>query len=149
VVDHDSGRVIWATEGKGAAAVEAFFEALGPERLAELEVVTVDMAAGYLRAIREKASHAQVVLDRFRVQKLASDALDRVRRDQWRELQGTAEGKSIKKTRFALLKNSGDLLPKDKAKLSQVAHQHGVCGAGGVAWTLYRHTSPPPPPSYR
>lgn len=120
VVDHDSGRVIWATKGKGAAAVEAFFEALGPERLADPEVVTVDMAAGYLKAIREKAPLAQVVLDRFHVQKLASDALDRVRRDQWRELQGTAEGQSIKKTRFALLKNSGDLLPKDKAKLSQI-----------------------------
>ena len=120
VVDHDTGKVIWATEGKGAAAVESFFDALGAERLAKLELVTVDMAAGFLKAIREKAPHAKVVLDRFHVQRLASDALDRVRRDQWRELQGTDEGRAVKNTRFALLKNPSNLSAKDEAKLSQV-----------------------------
>jgi len=120
VVNHDTGKVIWATEGKGAAAVEAFFDALGPERLAELELVTVDMAAGFLKAIRERAPHAKVVLDRFHVQRLASDAVDHVRRDQWRELQGTEEGRVVKKTRFALLKNPWNLTPKETTKLSQV-----------------------------
>ena len=61
-----------------------------------------------------------VELDRFYVQRLASDALDRVRRDQWRELQGTDEGRVVKNTRFALLKNPNNLTAKDQAKLSQV-----------------------------
>ncbi len=120
VVDHDAGRVIWTGEGRGAATVAAFFKAIGPERLAELELVTCDMAAGYLKALREQAPHAKVVLDRFHVQRLASDALDRVRRDQWRELQGSDEGRTIKRTRFALLKNPWNQSAKDKAKLSQV-----------------------------
>lgn len=58
MVDHNAGQVIWASEGRGAAAVEAFFGALGPERLTELEVVTADMAARHLKAIREEAPHA-------------------------------------------------------------------------------------------
>jgi len=120
VVDHDTGRVIWATEGKGAEALATFFKALGPERTAELELVTVDMAAGFRKAIDEHAPHAKVVLDRFHVQRLASDALDRVRRDQWRELQGSDEGRAIKNTRYALLKRASNLSTKDKAKLSQV-----------------------------
>ncbi len=120
VVNHDTGKVIWAIEGKGADAVETFFDALGPERLAKLELVTVDMAAGFLKAIRERAPHAKVVLDRFHVQRLASDAVDQVRRDQWRELQGTDEGRVVKKTRFALLKNPWNLTPRETTKLSQV-----------------------------
>ena len=119
-MDYDTGKVICATKGKGAAAVETFFDALGPARLAELEPVTVDMAAGFLKAIRDKAPHAKVVLDRFHVQRLASDALDRVRRDQWLELQGADEARAVKNTRFALLKNPWNLSAKDKAKLSQV-----------------------------
>ncbi len=120
VVDHDTGRVVWATEGKGAAALESFFDALGPTRTAELTLITVDMAAGFRKAIDARAPQAKVVLDRFHVQRLASDALDRVRRDQWRELQGTDEGRAIKKSRFVLLKRPWNLSDKDDVKLSQV-----------------------------
>ncbi len=32
VVDHDSGRLVWAAPGRDKATVEAFFDALGEER---------------------------------------------------------------------------------------------------------------------
>jgi transposase len=32
VTDHDTGRLIWAAPGRDRATVEAFFDALGPER---------------------------------------------------------------------------------------------------------------------
>lgn len=120
IVDHDRGCVVWAAKGRGADTLSTFFKELGPERLAELELVTVDMAAGYLKAIREKAPNAQVVIDRFHVQQLASKAVDMVRREQWRELQGTPEGKAIKRSRFPLLKNPWNLTRREKQKLSEV-----------------------------
>src|SRR5690606_5132476 len=43
VVDHDSGSVVWAAEGKSSATLKASCEALGPERCSELELVTMDM----------------------------------------------------------------------------------------------------------
>ncbi len=50
VVDHDSRRVVWTGEGKGAAALTRFFAEIGPEACQKLETVTMDMSAGY-RAI--------------------------------------------------------------------------------------------------
>jgi transposase len=49
VVDHDTKRVIWASEGRGAETLCEFFDALGEEGVAALKLVTLDMAAGYLK----------------------------------------------------------------------------------------------------
>ncbi|MFW6086906.1 MAG: transposase [Myxococcota bacterium] len=84
VVDHDTQRVVWASEGRGADTLGRFFDALGEERVAQLKIVTMDMAGGYKKAVRERAPHVQVVFDRFHVQRLASDAVERVRRSLWR-----------------------------------------------------------------
>jgi transposase len=120
VVDHDSRRVVWAAEGRGSATLKAFFEALGPERLSKLETVSMDMAAGYIKAFEEEAPWVQIVFDRFHVQRLASDAVDDVRREQWRELQGTEEGDAVKDSRYALLKNPWNLTCDERHKLSEV-----------------------------
>src|SRR5690606_39535468 len=56
-----------------------------PERCAQLENVTVDMSQAYVSAVRERAPNAQLVFDRFHVQRLAHDALDELRREKVRE----------------------------------------------------------------
>lgn len=120
VVDHVKRRVVWAAEGKDSATLRKFFEELGPERAAEIEGITTDLAGWNLKAIEEHIPDAQVVFDRFHVQKLASDALEEVRREQLRGTRGTPEGKFIFRARYALLKNYGDLSKTQKQKLSEI-----------------------------
>ncbi|MFQ5691380.1 MAG: ISL3 family transposase [Gemmatimonadota bacterium] len=121
VVDHDRGRVVWAAPGRSAETLGAFFDALGEERAAAIETVTIDMSEGYRKAVEERAPQAKIVYDRFHVQRLASDAVDQVRRAQVRDLGvGTEEGQGIKGTRYALLKNPWDLTRKEKQKLSEL-----------------------------
>jgi transposase len=85
VVDHDRRRVVWAGEGRNAEALVRFFELLGPEGCRAIETVTIDLSAAYLKAVREALPQAEIVFDRFHVQRLASDALDEVRRSLVRE----------------------------------------------------------------
>ena len=120
VVDHEKRRVVWAAEGRDAATLRRFFEELGPEKAAEIEGITTDLAGWNLKAIEEHIPDAQVVFDRFHVQKLASDALEKVRREQLRGTRGTPEGKFIFRSRYALLKNYGDLTTPQKQKLSEI-----------------------------
>jgi len=121
VVDHDGRRVVWAAPGRSAETLGAFFDALGEERTAAVETVTIDMAEGYRKAVEERAPQAQIVYDRFHVQRLASDAVDEVRRSQVRDLgAGTEKGQAVKGTRYALLKNPWDLTRKEKQKLSEL-----------------------------
>lgn len=119
VVDHDRRRVVWAAPGRSAETLARFFAELGFERARSIETATIDMAGGYMKAIQELAPEARVVFDRFHVQRLASDALDEVRRAEVWEA-GAAEGKAIKHSRFALLKRPWNLERKEKEKLADL-----------------------------
>jgi transposase len=118
VVDHDTKRVIWASKGRGAETLCEFCDALGEEGVAALKLVTLDMAGGYLKALRERAPHVELVFDRLHVAQLASRAVDEIRRALWRQHQGTDAGKTIKGSRYALLKSPWNLSRRDKERLA-------------------------------
>lgn len=119
VVDHERGAVVWAREGKDAATLGAFFEELGNERCAKLEAVTLDLSAAYINAVTEASPEARLIFDRFHVQRLAHDALDQVRRQQWRAADAD-DRDAIKGTRFVLQKNPWNLSDVEQGKLTDV-----------------------------
>jgi transposase len=119
VSDQDSGRVVWAREGKDAQTAESFFDDLGQERAAAIKTVTMDMSKAYKTAVAAKAPGARIVFDRFHVQRLAHDALDRVRRQQWRAADPD-DKHAIKGTRFVLQKNPWNLVQQEHEKLADV-----------------------------
>lgn len=128
VTDHDTGRLIWAAKGRDQATVEAFFEALGPERAAAITHVSADGAEWIHAAVRAKAPQAVICLDAFHTVAWATRALDEVRRRQVAELRAagavdTAAG--LKGTRWALLKNPGDLTMLQRTSLAGIARLNG------------------------
>lgn len=121
VVDHLKKRVVWVGEGKGEKTLLKFFDALGQERSQAITHVTMDLGAAYRSAVQARAPQAQKVFDRFHVQKLASEAVDTVRRQEVGLLGGAPEGRALKKSRWALLKNPWNLTVRQGQKLSEVA----------------------------
>lgn len=117
VVDHDRACIVWAKPGKNADTLKAFFDELGPARCAKLEAVTIDMSAAYIKAVTECSPQAQIIFDRFHVQRLAHDALDEVRRDEVRAADED-ERSALKNTRWALQKNPWNLTGVEVMKLS-------------------------------
>jgi transposase len=118
VVDHRTSHVVWVHPGKNADTLKLFFQQLGDERAANLEAVTIDMSGAYIKAVTEASPKAQIIFDRFHVQRLAHDALDEVRREQVREHKGTDAAAAIKGTRYVLQKNPWNLLLDEKQKLA-------------------------------
>jgi transposase len=47
VANHDSGGIVWATEGRNAKSLQAFFDQLTDEQKASIRAVSIDMSAGY------------------------------------------------------------------------------------------------------
>jgi len=119
VIDHDRERVIWAGEGKSSETLASFFDELGPERCASIELVSIDMAAAFIKAIEEALPNASIVFDHFHVARLATDAVTEVRRTLTRQLDPD-ERTATKGTRWALLKNPENLRASEKAKLELV-----------------------------
>lgn len=117
VVDHIRARIVWARKGKSAATAREFFDELGADRTASLKAVTIDMSKAYIKAVSEAAPAAQLVFDRFHVQRLAHDALDQVRRAEVRELV-PVERKDLKGTRWLLHKNPWNLTGLEREKLT-------------------------------
>jgi len=120
IVDHDRKRVIWAGEGRSADALSSFFEDLGEEGRERIETVTIDMSPAFKRAVADWLPNAEVIYDRFHVQRLVSNAVDEIRRAEVREEEDSLAAKSIKGTRYALLKRDWKLTTRDLEKLSDI-----------------------------
>jgi transposase len=120
VVDHMTGRVVWAREGKNADTLRSFFQELGTARSALIQAVTIDMSKAYISAVSEAAPNAQIIFDRFHVQRLVHDALDEVRRAEVRTLEDPEDRSALKNTRFALQKNPWNLAEIERRKLTEL-----------------------------
>jgi transposase len=131
VVDHDSGRLVWAAPGRDADTVRAFFDLLGEERSAKITHVTADAAEWISTAVAERCPNAVRVMDPFHVVQWATEALDEVRRAVWNAERGgkgrsTPGSKSLKKARWALWKRPEDLTAGQQAQLTFIAKAHPV-----------------------
>ena len=123
VVDHHSGRLVWAAPGRDRTTVLAFFDALGEERCKQLELISADMASWISGPIAERASQAIRCVDPFHVVMLATEALDEVRREVWNEArrQGNLKlARELKGARFAVWKNPENLTDRQATKLATI-----------------------------
>ena len=124
VVCHDTGRLVWAADGRDKQTVEHFFCELGQERMAKLELVSSDMGEWITRVVSDQCPQATLCLDPFHVVRLASDALDEVRREVWNETRragDTAGARWLKGARWALWKRPERLSERQQAKLASIA----------------------------
>lgn len=121
VVDHDTGRLLWAHPGRDAATVRRFFRKLGKRRCRQIRLVSADAASWIGPVVCAMCPNAKLCMDPFHVVAWATKALDQVRRALWNKLRKrgeTARATSMKGSRWALLKNPERLSKKQRATLA-------------------------------
>jgi transposase len=141
VVDHDSGRLVWAAPGREKATLARFFDALGEQRCATITHVSADGADWISAVVAERCPNAVRCADPFHIVKWATEALDQVRRHAWNEARSRPGGrgdrirwsrgrlrqdaagdaKALKHARYALWKNPENLTTRQQAKLAWIA----------------------------
>ena len=123
VVCHDSGRIVWAAPGKSRAVLRSFFEQLGPERCSRLEAVSADLHGAWPDVIRADAPNALLCADPFHVVRLAGDALDTLRRQDWQRLrkQNPEQAAWLKGTRFVLRRRADTLSAGQRTLIDELA----------------------------
>jgi transposase len=123
VVNHDTGRVLWIGVGRNKATLAEFFKVLGPERCAQIALVSADGADWIFYAVTEYCPNAKICLDPFHVVAWVTKALDEIRAQVWstaRRGGQKALAQGLKGARYALWKNPGDLTERQQAKLSWI-----------------------------
>jgi transposase len=119
VYDLGERRLLWTGEGRGQETLARFFAEWGAERSAELKAICCDMWDPYIAAIRESAPEATLVFDRFHLVRQLLGAVDRVRKDEVRELKGKCP-ELLKGTKYILLKRPENLTPKQRSRLGRL-----------------------------
>jgi len=134
VVDHDTGRLVWAGPGRSQAALGVFFDELGDQRAAEITHVSADMADWIAKTVAARAPNAIRCADPFHVVAWAIEALDIERRRAWNDAKGrkippspgrrgrtTGDSRQIARSRYALWKNPDDLNGRQRQQLDWIA----------------------------
>ena len=128
VVDHDTGRLVWAKAGHDRATLQEFFDLLGAERASKIRLISADAAEWIGDCALTACPNATLCLDPFHIVRWATQALDVVRRWVWnllRRLGLSDRAKHLKGCRYALWKNPEDLTDRQAAKLAWIArHNH-------------------------
>lgn len=137
VVDHDSGRLVWAAPGRDKATLNNFFDALadsgetaGEDRCSRITHVSADGAEWIAAVVADRCPNAVRCADPFHVVKWATDALDEERREAWNAARGavgqrragraTGVAKELKNARWALWKNPEDLTANQTTQLEWI-----------------------------
>lgn len=123
VLDHDTGRLLWARPGRDKKTLAAFFDLLGPDRCAQIALVSADGADWIADVVGLRCPNAVLCMDPFHVVAWGQDALDAVRRQVWRQARSnkqTALAQGVYRARFALWKNPADLTERQQAKLAWI-----------------------------
>ena len=133
VVDHDSGRLVWAAPGRDKATLEASSTRWrpGPDGPSRSPMSPPTVRTGSPPWWRNRCPNAVRCADPFHVVKWATEALDEVRRQAWNTARGavtrrragraTGHAKALKHARYALWKNPENLTDRQQAKLAWIA----------------------------
>ena len=128
VVDHDTGRLVWAGKNRTQETMGRFFDDLGADRAAQLTHVSADGAQWIHDVVAVRAPKAVLCLDAFHVVAWATEALDQVRRAMVNRLRAGGhhdEATALKGSRWALLKNPPNLTGDQRATLAGIAKANG------------------------
>ena len=115
-VDLDTHRVIFCTPGKDSSVIKAFKEDFcahngNPDAITD---VSIDMSMAFIKGLTEELPNAKITYDRFHLVKIVSEAVDKVRREEQKEVG------ELKHSRFLWLKNSYSMNTKQRTDLSKL-----------------------------
>ena len=106
VYDLDRSCVVWIGAGKGRETIDRFFtEALSDHQKSRIKWACCDMSEAYMGAIKAHCENATLVLDRFHIVKKLNEAVDEVRKEQWRKAN-KRDRKALKGLRWLLYRHS-------------------------------------------
>lgn len=119
-IDEGMRRLLWVGRERTEETLRGFFLFLGEKRTQEIRFIASDMWKPYLVVIKEKASQALHVLDRFHIVAKLNKAIDEVRAKEARQMKADGYEPILKKTRWCFLKRQENLTENQSQKLSDV-----------------------------
>jgi len=117
LTDLDQSRVLDVVEERTTEAADQLWETLSSEQKQTVEAVAVDMWEPFIRTIEKQVPNADIVHDKFHVSKYLGEAVDKVRRQEHKELMAQGD-ETLKGTRQLWLYNPQNFSPEQVEEFS-------------------------------
>ena len=117
LTDLDRSRVLDVVEDRTVEAADRLWQTLSPEQKQAVEAVAVDMWEPFIQTIRRQVPDADLVHDKFHVSKYLGEAVDKVRRQEHKELMAQGD-ETLKGTRQLWLYNPQNFSPDQAEEFS-------------------------------
>jgi transposase len=129
LTDLDQSRVLEVAAERTSEAVDQLWATLTPEQKSAVEAVAVDRWDPFIQTIERQVPEANIVHDRFHVSKYLNESVDKVRRQEHKEL--LAEGdETLKGTRQLWLYNPQHFSPEQREEHSS---HYSRCNASWIS----------------
>jgi transposase len=120
VSDIERGRPIWVGgEGRQEVDMDMFFTALGVKKTKSIRLAVMDMWKAFRNSVNKHAPHAKILFDKFHIIKHLSEAMDNVRREEYKRVSGS-QRKFIKGQRYTLLSHWENLTLEGRQSLKKL-----------------------------
>jgi transposase len=121
IYDLDNSTVEAISEGNDTAAAIACFSQLSSEQIESVEAIAMDMSAAYVKATKQVIPLAEnkIVHDRFHVMQLANKAVDKIRKQEHRELLKDGD-KRLSGTKYAWLRSFENQSIEQEARFDEI-----------------------------
>jgi len=120
--DLEQSRVLDVVEERTAEAAEQLWATLTPEQKQSVEAVAVDMWEPFIQSIQQEVPGADIVHDKFHVSKYLGEAVDKVRRQEHKELLAQGD-ETLKGTRQLWLYNPQNFSPEQREEFAGLKDQ--------------------------
>ena len=117
LTDLEESRVLDVVEERTAEAADQLWDTLSPEQKQGVEAVAVDMWEPFIQTIQTQLPEADIVHDKFHVSSYLGEAVDKVRRQEHKELLAQGD-ETLKGTRQLWLYNPQNFSPEQAEEFS-------------------------------
>jgi transposase len=117
LTDLEQSRVVEVVEDRTTEAAGKLWDSLRPEQKATVEAVAVDMWAPFIQTVQQQVPDADVVHDKFHVSKYLNEAVDKVRRQEHKELLAQGD-ETLTGSRQLWLYNPQNFRPEQAAEFA-------------------------------
>jgi transposase len=120
--DLEQSRVLEVVEERTSEAAGQLWATLTPEQKQSIEAVAVDMWEPFIQSIQLQVPKADIVHDKFHVSKYLGEAVDKVRRQEHKELLAQGD-ETLKGTRQLWLYNPQNFSPGQREEFALLKDQ--------------------------
>ena len=126
VCDIENGTVEYVGAGHGAETLSAFYDSLTTAQREAVQAVAMDMWDPYIKATRTGLPGGEdcIVFDRFHAMGQLTTAVDRVRKQEHRELQAATGDSPLKRSKYLWLYSAENVPERHRETFEALRHTH-------------------------